>query len=109
MNKKIKTQFTARQILCLSKTFDVELVQTPEGHYTRESLLAATRYIRNTLNVRGKDCLWTQADVDNAVPVRQGDQPFVFGGDGSDIEIISDCDEDLLDMFYEELKDEQPA
>jgi len=108
MNKKIKTKFTARQIRCLTTDFPVELEQTPEGHYTRESLLKATRHIRKCLS-QSDWSPFLPEDLDRAVPVQPGQNPFVFGGDGSNMEIISDCDDDLLNMFYEELKDEQPA
>ena len=103
MANTIKTKYLVRQVVCIDKHVEVELQQTEDGYYTRESMLEATKNIRDSIN--NKTFNWTIEDLHYAQPVPSGTDPLCFGSDGSGLEIISECDEDLLDLFHRELQE----
>lgn len=94
-----------RQVVCIEKSVEVVLQETEDGYYTPESMLKATRDIRNS--VRNKTFDWTLEDLAKAQPVPDGTNPLCFGSDGSGMEIISNCDDDLLNLFYKYFEEER--
>lgn len=105
--KTIKTNFLVRQVVCIEKPVEVVLQETEDGYYTSESMLKATKDIRDS--VRNKTFNWTLEDLAQAQPVPDGYDPLCFGSDGSGMEIISNTDDDLLNLFYTQLVEEETA
>lgn len=100
----VKTNFVVRQVVCIEKNVEVEVQETEDGYHTRESLLAATKDIQDSIN--NKTFNWTLEDLTQAQPVPEGTDPLCFGSDGSGLEIISNNDDDLLNLFYFDLSKE---
>ena len=103
MTNTIKTKYLVRQVVCIEKEVEVELEQTEDGYYTRESMHKATKNILDSLN--NKTFNWTLEDLHKAQLVPEGTDPLCFGSDGSGREIISNRDDDLLNLFYRELQE----